>query len=82
MIVSVVLLDVEIWPLDPISNGTLLQLYPASWISSASDVYLSFFLSCAVSKFDSKLTVSSSNQTVFSASFMMTRSGLDAVMAI
>ena len=79
---SVVLLDVEMWPLDPISNGTLLQLYPASLISSASDVYLSFFLLCAASKFDSKLTVSSSNQTVLSVLFMMTRSGLDAVMAI
>ena len=79
---SVVLLDVEIWPLDPISNGTLLQLYPASWISSASDVYLIFFLVCAASKFDSKLTVSSSNQTELSELLMMTRSGLDAVMAI
>ena len=44
MLVSVVLLDRVMWPLEPISKGILLQLYPISLISSVRDSYLAFLV--------------------------------------
>ena len=81
IIVRVALFEDVIWPLEPISTGMLLQLKPASLIPSASEVYLNFFLVCAASKLDSKQIVSSSSHTVLSVVLIITRSGLDNVMA-
>ena len=44
IVVKVDLLARVICPLEPISNGMLLQLYPEAMMSSFNDAYRSFFL--------------------------------------
>ena len=81
IIVSIDLCSSVICPLDPISNGMFLQLYPASFISSIKDAYLSIFFLVAGWIFSgrSKHTVSSNKYTVLTVGELSitTKSGLE-----
>ena len=79
MFTILALFDLLTWPLDPISKGARIHLYPLSSRSLFREVYLIVFLKFAASKFLSKLQVSSIKYITLAFLSSSTKSGLDVV---